>query len=262
MNTRQRIRNDLNALLFTTAETYNNLIPDDISEEDLTGIAKTIESARQVAEDSLFGMTQDLVEETTVAVKAAVAKKKDRLSQLIPTDIPQGVEPVWSPPPVLEGPAVSPPRVITEVRESLPGPTMSELTEAAARVDTSRAETAGVVDMDFSDGDDYSHNLETPLAQQKKKELGIPTTNKEVKTFGVYSQAQLAKMSGQPITAALSVSNSGERQALQTIRALVLPFSNADDKTLAMLSTSILAVIEPVLGPVENFTRPQGGNHG
>jgi len=255
MNTRKTIRSELNGLLLVTAETYNDLIPDDITEQDLDQIASTIEEARQVTEENLVGLTQAVAEETVRTVKESQAKKESRLKKMVPSDVntaaPMAVPPapVYSPP-KLEGPTPGLPRAVTEAELAKSTQQIIEGAEEAMKR-MSGGHSPGIdsmVDLDPNVG--YDHHLEMPIAQKKKLEAGIPINVKPpVKAFGLYPK-------GEEPVAPPPLTMSGERQALQTIRGIVLPFAKSDDKSLSMLATNILAVIEPVLGPVENFTNP------
>lgn len=259
MNTRQTIRNELNELLLKTAEIYNDLIPDDISDAALDRVASIIEEARTAAEENLVLLMQELIKETTALVEEAHAKREARLKRLVPADVTPVVQqettPIKPPEarPVLEGPPeVTLPREITSAPQETVN--MAQLAEAAENISSTPAAPKGVnVEMDYSDDESFHHSLEVPLAQQKKKELGISPAKAPPKVFGVYSPEELAKRAG---TQPPAPTNSGDRQALMTIRAIVQPYINGEDKSLAMLARTIDAVLTPVLGPAENFTKP------
>ena len=264
MNTRNLIRTELNGLLAVTAETYNDLIPADITEADLDTIADTIEAARQVTEDNLIGVTQELVKETTALVQQAQVKKEARVSRLLPKDIGlTGVvsavpAPVTSEIPIapviprttptLEGPQAGLPREVanTELLAPMATGQLQEATERALANVGGGGGAAGVVDMDYGD-EGYNHDLGLTVDQQNRLKAGIPiNTNKNAppKAFGHYEKA--------PVTGAAAAPSTTHASALRQIGKLAAKYASASDPAMSMLATSIVTIAEEALN--ENFS--------
>lgn len=280
MNTRQLIRTELNGLLAVTAETYNDLIPEDISEDQFDTVADTIDEARQTTEDNIIGVTQELVKETVAGVKAAQVKKEKRVSRLLPKDIGLGepapaptgalseaealaaatklaasgeeaVPPVLSPnttsKPTLEGPQAGLPRDVGAPEMPISSQNLVEATEKAISQGGGMAggvDVSDVVDMDLSNDDGFSHDLGMTIDQQNRLKAGVPLSRKAPpKAFGHYPKTEEA-----PVAA----TSSNHEAALRQIGKLAAKYANADDAAMSMFATSIVTIAEEALN--ENFS--------
>lgn len=270
MNTRALIRTELNDLLLITADTYNDLIPMDISEEDFDSVANTIEEARKVAEDNLVGVTQEVIKETTLIVQEAQVKKEARVNRLLPKDIglsdtpklPDVQKPAFNEEeatkalekaipvkPLLEGPA--PESIPRDVSAGTPELTPNQLVAATEQaLEESSGAIPGIsdaVEMDYSGDAGYDHELEMPIAQQNKIKAGIPVNQKPpVKTFGLYPK----DAEGAPEAA--TAIDPGFAKELRQIGKLVSKYTDNPEPSTSMLANTVLSIVEEALD--ENFT--------
>jgi hypothetical protein len=177
MNVKQIIQKELDDLVLAIAELYTPLISEDSSDEEFEVVAESVTVERDQAIDNLVTLAEVIIEDTLEEVKATELKKGARLRKLVPADISLREAPASVPeapvaPPVMER-VDSVPREVTEGITPLELP--QDFAEAANRIQQGgRADLAINEDMDMADNADYTHNIGLTLAEQKRRDIGLP----------------------------------------------------------------------------------------
>ena len=186
MNAKKIMKKEINELVVALVELANDLLPDDVPDEALGEFAEAITEIQSQAvenlETLLVAVVRETVKETVAGVSGNEEKKKTRLRKLLPKDLEPSQEVAMPPvmpaaPPVLEHTA-RPPREVTEATTALELP--QDFTKAAQQAlhGGGGGYGGGLVGgsdfMDVSEDDGYGHNLGLTLAEESRRESGLP----------------------------------------------------------------------------------------
>lgn len=179
MNVKQMIQKELDELVVAIAELYTPLVSDESSDEEFSTVAEAVAIARDQVISNLATLAEVIIEDTLEEVRLTEVKQEARLRKLVPADIaikpplPEAPAPPVAPytAPVLESSAPLP-REVKEATTALELP--QDFAQAAQQaLSNSSLQMAGP-DVDLADNPDYSHNLGLTLAEEKRREMGLP----------------------------------------------------------------------------------------
>lgn len=250
MNVKKKIRTELDTLVVTVAESYNDLITEDIPDKQFEKAAETVKEATDTAETNLVYVANEVVKETILMVEEQAEKKADRLTKMLPVDMASGpdtaVVPIPPPAPTaLEGPTSPLP---TDVSGTIITPNMDQLVEQAEQAIKQGGSVggAGMVDMDSAVIVD--HDLGLTVAEESRIAQGLPA---RVNRPTIHVTGKPLQMNPETPQAALEPSYAKE---MQQIGELVSSYTAHSNEALSMLASNVLSIVQGALG--ENFINP------
>jgi hypothetical protein len=257
MNVKKKIRTELDTLVVTVAESYNDLITEDIPDKQFEKAAEAVQGATDTAESNLVDVANEVVKETILMIEEQAEKKADRLTKMLPVDLATkpditAVVPVERTPMTLEGPVTPLPTEVSEPGEVFTPPNMDQLVEQAEQVALEGGGIgggAGLVDIDNTVKVD--HDLGLTVAEENRMKQGLPP---KVHRPTIHVTGKPLQMNPEPAPEApkAPLVDTRHADALRQIGNMVKGHVNAPNEAVAMLAGNILPVVEAALG--ENFT--------
>jgi hypothetical protein len=258
MNVKKKIRTELDTLVITVAESYNDLITEDIPDKQFEKAAESVKEATDTAESNLVDVANEVVKETILMIEEQAEKKADRLTKMLPKGV-EPVEPIAAPeafagaPVTLEGPVTPLPTEVSAPGEVFTPPNMDQLVEQAEQAlqgGSVGGGGAGLVDIDETVNVD--HDLGLTVAEENRLKAGLPA---KVNRPTIHVTGKPLQMNPEPPSAPSAPSApaaSPHADALRQIGNMVKGHVGSSNEAVAMLAGNILHVVEGALG--ENFT--------
>lgn len=253
MNVKKKIRTELDTLVVTVAESYNDLITEDIPDKQFEKAAETVQEATDTAEVNLVEVANEVVKETILMIEEQAEKKADRLTKMLPVDIASkpdimAVVPVDRKPITLEGPATPLPTEVSGPEDTFTPPNMDQLVEQAEQAMNQAGGIDGMGMVDIDNTVAVDHDLGLTVAQESRIKQGLPAV---VQRPTIHVTGKPVQMNPKPEDAPKPAPTPSYEKEMRQIANLVKGHVNASNESLAMLAGNILLIVEGALG--ENF---------